>query len=1478
MLLSCNKVETRLLDGSDNNKNNPASGTPQQNFQAKYPPEPFFGPDGDSMIKCPSDIVNDADLTQKPPNCADPLPADNYPMPRCISNILANYRLGKFDIGKAMSYRSKRRTSHLTTFFAEFVGYDLISSSNNVKSDHQLYIPSDDKTYNSYSYSSLPGQLSDLRFLPFNRSDFLNTTTQKSKRTSYNNLTPFLDLSPIYGVTAENAKSLREGNRGKLKTSGNGADTYPFKDPTTGNYVLGPVGARSNNIFTMAVQTIWLREHNRLCDDLYEKNNTWTDDQYFEEARKWNIAIYQKVVMEEYLGVILGKQLPPYQKYDPALTPGIDVFFSTVTFKYGHSELSDFFRIQDEYGSTIMELPLQNVTDTSLLEKFGVARLLISLSLQYQEESDVYYSDATRNINSPEPNTYDLAAFDVLRARDRGIGLYNDVRQAYGLNRKDSWESITSVKEIQDYLKQLYPNGPNQLEASVGIKVEDNLIDSNFGELMNTSMVTQFMAIRDSDRFWWENEENGLFTDQERSTELRNKTTFRDIIIRNLDNTFQAAIPQNIWTVQPPQKLPDSPSKYSGHIDLWPSAYVISYEIVENYINFQVQILTTGGNAWFGMGFDPNDKGGMIGADFVIGIISNGNLSSLSNYQSNPTDYRPPIPYGDDSDLKLINYTPPDRNNFAIVEFSRLLVPNGRKGITKGYTKYILAYNPTSSILSYHQNNRRRTLVDFYNNQISSSSVPENQRLVKLAHGIGMLLTAIATTINPSSIHAWLGTSVFALLFIELGSGLISIWGQVAIVSVNQGYPRLLKRIHRFFGFSLLASAWTSVYFGIDIYCLLYGFESYYYKIAYLIWIGIVIATFIFGEYWWNWKGTFRWKYTLSNFEKENQKKKSLFLLHIPKEDYDKLPEFTWNEVNERVQHGAYLVVCDGFIVNMRKWIRVHPGGAKILERVIGTDITNDFFGYKGKDIIEFIDLPEIKSVPTSYSPSILGQYSDILLERTKKYTTGKNSVAQVVDDMNVKYFLKAPLAIHPHSLFAIKKIATMIVAKLKETPAVESQPAPIFGPINVADGGGLSDEEMAKQDTAFRVKFRRYKLTSKVPINGSNKFPVMKFTLTIVHQNEGEAYNNHHHKLKFLPGHYIEVQSRIKGQVVIRSYTPIEGNIAKSFSIFVKVYPDGLMSKHLSEQLKGYEIQVRGPFDVGDRKNLQTSMLSQVVDSASQHRKSSSSAKTIPSFISSSTSSLLNPNTPDGHWHELFMICGGTGITPMLQLITYHLELCMRRNHASTIRNKRVSMHLLYSNRKIEDIINGVELEEYRLSSRDMLTITYALNEPPQVWSGKNGNIDKEMISDCSPTSPTSPTIPQLFKNHSSHGGSLTSSTNRNKRPNIIDFTKNDNTANTTNSPEYLTMTPPPQSSTPLSINNSIIDTRPGLSSVNDDNFISKGYSNSIITITANNKKKPKLDPNSKIMVCGPTDMINVVEQSLKNLGYTEEDFILIT
>jgi len=149
-----------------------------------------------------------------------------------------------------------------------------------------LYIPSDDITYNSYSEQSIPGQLSTLKSIPFNRSDVDSTQIPKYKRNGFNNVTPFLDLGPVYGITADESKNLRDiGNRGKLKTNGNTIDPYPPKNATTGKYLSMAALKRSSNIFTMAVMTIWLREHNRLCDKFYDiHGDAWTDDQYFEEA------------------------------------------------------------------------------------------------------------------------------------------------------------------------------------------------------------------------------------------------------------------------------------------------------------------------------------------------------------------------------------------------------------------------------------------------------------------------------------------------------------------------------------------------------------------------------------------------------------------------------------------------------------------------------------------------------------------------------------------------------------------------------------------------------------------------------------------------------------------------------------------------------------------------------------------------------------------------------------------------------------------------------------------------------------------------------------------------------------------------------------------------------------------------------------------------------------------------------------------
>ncbi|CAJ0908756.1 9440_t:CDS:10, partial [Entrophospora sp. SA101] len=880
--------------------------------------------------------------------------------------------------------------------------------------------------------------------------------------------------------------------------------------------------------------------------------------------RKWNIAFYQKVVTEEYLGIILGKPLPPYQQYNENLVPGIDLFFATITFKYVHSELGNNYRIQDEFGELLADLTLDNILQIQLLEKFGMERVLRSMSLQHQEELDIYYSDAMRNATTIEPRIYDIAAFDVLRARDRGIALYNDARQAYGLTTKKTWQGITSVKILQDYLQQLYPNGPNQLETSVGAIVEDHLDGSNFGELMSISMFTQFTKIRDSDKFWWEN--GNMFTDVERVT--LKSTTFKDIILRNLPENNKPIMPQNIWTVQPQSKTTNSSSavdvNYPNDIPAW-SPYVIKYRIDDSFIHFKVTLQTGDGEGWFGMGFEPDDIG-MKGADFVIGFVRE-NKIDIFNYRSSSADHYPPD-RDDNSDLTNINSNVSD--SLATIEFSRPLLPDGRRGIKDGHVKCKKKY-PFSSSFTYHGNNRILIMIDFYNNKIEAVKIKASQQTTKYIHGIGMSFTwsvlfpisifivrffkhtnnylkihrtiqllggisigsfgaSVLAMSNSRTPHSFLGLTLYCIVFIQLAIGLISIWSQASLVSVNLGYPRLFKRTHKFLGISLLIVSWINIYLGMDTYSLSYGIEC-------------------------------------EEDNSGNQGTKKFIIEYLGDEKYNNiLPELTLDEFNDKVQRGAHLVICDGFVVDIRKWIGVHPGGAKILESVIGTDITDAF---------------------------------------------------------------------HPHSLAATKKMTTMIIANLNEN---------------------INDQYQNNYDTDDNV-------------NGN---------------------------------WFVKESSRLKGQMVIRHYSPIDGKIMKSFSILVKIYPNGSMSKHLNDRLIGFEIQARGPFDIGDR------ILS------------------------------TNPITT-------------TTISPPLTLIKFHLKHYNFNNN-----NSKLSMHLIYANKSVDDsIVNLKDCYYHSLNNNntndntnidDVLSITYIFDKLPDNFSasitgegeeelqrirksGLEGKIDKDIL-----------------------------------------------------------------------------------------------------------------------------------------------------
>lgn len=157
--------------------------------------------------------------------------------------------------------------------------------------------------------------------------------------------------------------------------------------------------------------------------------------------------------------------------------------------------------------------------------------------------------------------------------------------------------------------------------------------------------------------------------------------------------------------------------------------------------------------------------------------------------------------------------------------------------------------------------------------------------------------------------------------------------------------------------------------------------------------------------------------------------------------------------------------------------------------------------------------------------------------------------------------------------------------------------------------------------------------------------------------------------------GQHLWLYADIGGEPVMRSYTPTSGSEARGhFDLVIKVYPAGKMSRHVDSLRIGDSIAVKGP---KGRFKYATNMK-----------------------------------------RALGMICGGTGITPMWQVIRAVLE---NPREATELR-------LLYANVGEEDILFRAELDALARAHANF-RVRYVLNNPPSGWTGEVGFVTKEMI-----------------------------------------------------------------------------------------------------------------------------------------------------
>jgi len=205
------------------------------------------------------------------------------PNPRAVSNAF-------FQRNSTLYYEH----TPLLLGLVEFIMHDITWSQDSSKEFIDVLVPDDEPkngfekntTLRVYRTESAPG----------------TGTSPENPRENVNRATTWLDLSSLYGSTRDVAHKLRSFDKGKLLTqelqtrgSKRKASYLPFNSmdvPTRAppNFDVKTLFAggdpRTNEDWVMlSVHNLLLREHNRLCDILFEKHPEYDDEDLYQTVR-----------------------------------------------------------------------------------------------------------------------------------------------------------------------------------------------------------------------------------------------------------------------------------------------------------------------------------------------------------------------------------------------------------------------------------------------------------------------------------------------------------------------------------------------------------------------------------------------------------------------------------------------------------------------------------------------------------------------------------------------------------------------------------------------------------------------------------------------------------------------------------------------------------------------------------------------------------------------------------------------------------------------------------------------------------------------------------------------------------------------------------------------------------------------------------------------------------------------------------------
>jgi hypothetical protein len=348
-----------------------------------------------------------------------------------------------------------------------------------------------------------------------------------------NTETHWWDTSHVYGETEAEARALRTGEHGKLRMDDRGLVPAELEQNLDYSVVPGAFW-----VGLSILHSLFMREHNAICDHLHERYPELSDEDLYDKARLVICALIAKIHTLEWTNAIIAHPTTIHalkgnwwglagEKFDK---------------KYGRKTKNEVIRglvgaptnlhgvpysLTEEFVSVYRMHPLipddysfRSLRDDSVLQErtfHELGPLELRKRLDEMEMDDVFYSLGTEHpgditlhnfpralqeFHRADGAVLDLASIDILRVRERGVPRYNQFRRLFHMNPVASFDELTDKPEWADELRRVYGNDIEAVDLMIGMFAEPK--PKGFGFSDTAFRVFVLMASRriEADRFF----------------------------------------------------------------------------------------------------------------------------------------------------------------------------------------------------------------------------------------------------------------------------------------------------------------------------------------------------------------------------------------------------------------------------------------------------------------------------------------------------------------------------------------------------------------------------------------------------------------------------------------------------------------------------------------------------------------------------------------------------------------------------------------------------------------------------------------------------------------------------------------------------------------------------------------------------------------------------------------------------------------